>query len=416
MADTVIKVEGLSKQYRLGLDVPAGTLGEALASFVKSPLRPRRSASPDGDTLWALRAISFDVARGQTVGVIGRNGAGKSTLLKILSQITVPTEGRAEMRGRVGSLLEIGTGFHPELTGRENTYLYGAILGMDRASIRTRFDEIVAFAELERFIDTPVKKYSSGMYMRLAFAVAAHLDAQILLVDEVLAVGDSAFQRKCIGKMDDVARGGRTVLFVSHNMSAVSQLCSRCIVLGKGEVLYDGDARSAVSVYNQSVVGAAPSVERCASRSGSGGIRITRLWMTDEQGAETLFARSGGAVTIHLTAQADARFADGAAVAVAFALDAQDGRRLFTCISLWSGVELRTRGSELSARCELTDLPLLPDTYLLSASIIHHRECLDNLVHCGSLEVRSSEGDVLVRDEAIDYGLVSIPHTFAQEG
>ncbi|OGV67825.1 MAG: hypothetical protein A2283_22305 [Lentisphaerae bacterium RIFOXYA12_FULL_48_11] len=202
------------------------------------------------DELWALKDISFEVKRGEVLGIIGRNGAGKSTLLKILSRITEPTSGRAVMRGRVGSLLEVGTGFHPELTGRENIFLNGAILGMRKKEIESKFDEIVAFAEVERFIDTPVKRYSSGMYVRLAFAVAAHLDPEILIVDEVLAVGDAAFQKKCLGKMSDVAtREGRTVLFVSHNMAAIQQLCQKGILLSKGQLTYNGTSNDAVNQY-----------------------------------------------------------------------------------------------------------------------------------------------------------------------
>ncbi len=219
--------------------------------------------------------MSFEVKRGDVVGVVGRNGAGKSTLLKILSQITEPTTGEVEIRGRVGSLLEVGTGFHPELTGRENVYLNGAILGMRRAEIRAKFDEIVAFAEVEQFIDTPVKHYSSGMYMRLAFAVAAHLEPEILVVDEVLAVGDAAFQNKCLGKMKDVSRQGRTVLFVSHNMHAVKALCSRGVVLHQGRVALDGTAAGSVALYLEQGRSAVASEVPPEARPGSGEWRFT---------------------------------------------------------------------------------------------------------------------------------------------
>jgi len=205
--------------------------------------------SSQGGTIWALNDVSFDVRQGEVVGIIGRNGAGKSTLLKVLSKITEPTKGRIELKGRVGSLLEVGTGFHPELTGHENVYLYGAILGMDRWEVTRKFDEVVAFAELEQFIDTPVKRYSSGMYMRLAFAVAAHLEPEILLVDEVLAVGDAEFQKKCMGKMHDVSNQGRTVLFVSHNMGAVASICRKGIILSQGAVSFIGPAKDAVGQY-----------------------------------------------------------------------------------------------------------------------------------------------------------------------
>lgn len=247
----IIKVEGLGKRYRIGAQQsPYGSLRESLVGAVRAPLRvlqrSRRAASP---TFWAVKNVSFEVQPGEVVGIIGRNGAGKSTLLKLLSRITEPTTGRIELYGRVGSLLEVGTGFHPELTGRENIYLNGAILGMARAEIARKFDEIVAFAEMEKFIDTPVKHYSSGMYLRLAFAVAAHLEPEILIVDEVLAVGDVRFQRKCLDKMQDVSQQGRTVLFVSHNMPAVSRLCQRAILLNAGEVVQDGAAARVVSAY-----------------------------------------------------------------------------------------------------------------------------------------------------------------------
>lgn len=253
MSPPAIRVENLGKRYRIGLrERQADTFVEALANFAAAPfrrLRKLREQTEGEDIFWALRDVSFNVQPGEVVGVIGRNGAGKSTLLKILSRITEPTAGRAELRGVVGSLLEVGTGFHPELTGRENIFLNGAILGMKHAEIRRVFDEIVAFSEIERFLDTPVKRYSSGMYVRLAFAVAAHLRPEILIVDEVLAVGDAQFQRKCLGKMGDVARGGRTVLFVSHNMRAVSSLCSRAILLEGGRLIADDEAPGVVEQY-----------------------------------------------------------------------------------------------------------------------------------------------------------------------
>jgi lipopolysaccharide transport system ATP-binding protein len=270
MTDIAVRVEDLGKWYRLGAGVGAGrprqdyrTLRETLADAVSAPFRRNRAgkvseqpapglAQPDDKFIWALRNVSFDVRKGQVIGVIGRNGAGKSTLLKILSRVTEPTEGYAEVHGRVGSLLEVGTGFHPELTGRENIYLNGAILGMKRLEIDRKFDEIVDFSGVEKFIDTPVKRYSSGMYLRLAFAVAAHLEPEILVVDEVLAVGDAEFQRKCLGKMSDVAQEGRTVLFVSHNMSAILHLTEEAIVLDKGHVAHRSATAEAVDYYMSS--------------------------------------------------------------------------------------------------------------------------------------------------------------------
>lgn len=242
----IIEIQGICKRYQLGGQRGGYlTLREELGRLVRS-LGKRSAKAPD---FWALRDVSFDIQQGEAVGIIGRNGAGKSTLLKILSRITPPSDGRIVMRGRVASLLEVGTGFHPELTGRENIFLNGAILGMSRAEVRTKFDEIVAFAEVEKFLDTPVKRYSSGMYVRLAFAVAAHLEPEILVVDEVLAVGDAQFQKKCLGKMGEVAKGGRTVLFVSHNMAAINRLCSRAFLLEHGQLVESGEAAIVTSRY-----------------------------------------------------------------------------------------------------------------------------------------------------------------------
>jgi len=240
--DVAIRVKNLGKRYKLGQQSGGyKTLGETITNAVKSPFQRLQhlgsEEKEEAGTFWALRDVSFEVKKGEVIGIIGRNGAGKSTLLKILSRITAPTEGTVEVHGRIGSLLEVGTGFHPELSGRENIYLSGSIIGMQRSEINTKFDEIVKFAEVEKFLDTPVKRYSSGMYVRLAFAVAAHMDTEILLVDEVLAVGDAQFQKKCLGKMDQASRGeGKTVLFVSHNMSMISSLCDTGILLENGSL------------------------------------------------------------------------------------------------------------------------------------------------------------------------------------
>jgi lipopolysaccharide transport system ATP-binding protein len=253
MTNLAIRVEKMGKQYRIGGPVARyRTLRETLSSAAMAPLRrlgAARSGADGSNQIWALRGVSFEVSQGQVLGIIGRNGAGKSTLLKLLSRVTDPTEGFAEIHGRVGSLLEVGTGFHPELTGRENIYLNGAILGMRRVEIDRKFDEIVAFSEVEQFIDTPVKRYSSGMYLRLAFAVAAHLEPEILVVDEVLAVGDAEFQRKCLGKMSDVAQQGRTILFVSHNMSAILRLTQEALVIEKGRLALRAASPAAVDYY-----------------------------------------------------------------------------------------------------------------------------------------------------------------------
>jgi lipopolysaccharide transport system ATP-binding protein len=253
---SAIVVENVGKKYRLARSgderLPYRTLRDELARWASWPVRYLRGQTARVEDFWALKDVSFEVQPGEVVGVIGRNGAGKSTLLKVLSRITKPTKGRVRMRGRVGSLLEVGTGFHPELTGRENIYLSGAVLGMRRVEIRRKFDEIVAFAEVEKFLDLPVKRYSSGMYMRLAFAVAAHLEPEILLVDEVLAVGDAAFQKKCLGKMGDIAKCGRTVLFVSHVLQSIGELTRQCILLRRGEVAVVGPTRQVLATYHRS--------------------------------------------------------------------------------------------------------------------------------------------------------------------
>lgn len=251
----IIKVQNLSKQFRINTGERGGvrydTLRESLVTAMQSPLkRLRRNGHAAADMIWALKDVSFEVMPGEVMGIIGPNGAGKSTLLSILSRIIEPTSGRAELYGRVASLLEVGTGFHPDLSGRENIYLNGAVLGMKRREIEARFDEIVAFAEIEKFIDTAVKRYSSGMYVRLAFAVAAHLDPEILIVDEVLAVGDASFQKKCLGKMDDVTRSGRTILFVTHNLGMITHLCEHAILLKEGHVQMMGPAAEIVDRYN----------------------------------------------------------------------------------------------------------------------------------------------------------------------
>ena len=257
--DNAVSVQNVSKQYFIGTGTytAAGSrLTETITNTIRHPMLTLRGMMDSKESFWALQDVSFDVREGESMGIIGRNGAGKSTMLKILSQITYPTHGEVRMRGRVGSLLEVGTGFHPELTGRENVFLNGAILGMTRKEIRSKFDEIVRFAEVERFLDTPVKRYSSGMYLRLAFAVAAHLETEILIADEVLAVGDQQFQAKCLGKMKEVYRQGRTVIFVSHNMHAVRSLCESGILLRDGRIAATGSASDVIEEYARSLEGA----------------------------------------------------------------------------------------------------------------------------------------------------------------
>jgi lipopolysaccharide transport system ATP-binding protein len=310
MSDIAIRIYDLSKEYRIGAQPQnyhtlRDTIAEtAMAPFyrIRSMFGHRHAGALNGDnTIMALKDICFEVTRGEVLAVIGRNGAGKSTLLKILSRITEPTSGYVEIHGRVGSLLEVGTGFHSELTGRENIYLSGAILGMKKAEINRKFDEIVAFAETEKFIDTPVKHYSSGMYLRLAFAVAAHLDPEILLVDEVLAVGDAMFQKKCLGKMKDVAQQGRTVLFVSHNMTAVQAFCPRAVLLRQGALALDSQTDEVVRNYLSYLNNTADhAFENNPERNGQGGVRFTRARILDEAGSPTRALVAGKPATLEL--------------------------------------------------------------------------------------------------------------------
>ena len=308
MSDLAFRVDQLGKVYRIGRRGPYKTFRESITESVTRCFR--RGGNDDGadsELLWALRDVSFEVRQGEVIGIIGSNGAGKSTLLKVLSKITEPSEGCVEIFGRVGSLLEVGTGFHPELTGRENIYLNGAILGMRRAEIARRFDEIVAFAETEKFLDTPVKHYSSGMYMRLAFAVAAHLEPEILLVDEVLSVGDAAFQSKCIGKMGDVARSGRTVLFVSHSMASIATLCTSAILMKNGTVALQGKPAACIDQYlaaiNQSK-GETNLRENKECRRGSGEVRIVAARLVDCYGVPSDRFECQGEVTLEMELEA----------------------------------------------------------------------------------------------------------------
>jgi lipopolysaccharide transport system ATP-binding protein len=372
MSDVVIKTDGLSKLYRVGGKQEGyRTLRDTLTDAFVSPFRRATKllrgqaygAAELDETIWALKDVSFEVRRGEVVGIIGRNGAGKTTLLKILSRITEPTEGQAEIRGRVGSLLEVGTGFHPELTGRENIYLNGAILGMKKVEIARKFDEMVDFAEIEKFIDTPVKHYSSGMYVRLAFAVAAHLEPEILLVDEVLAVGDASFQKKCLGKMGEVSREGRTVLFVSHNMSAVRSLCSRCLFLKEGVLYLDGDTDDVVSSYLTEILPSrsyAQDTSR-ANRLPNVGTKLRILQVEIHPRRETLRFREP--IQITLRAKALESVDD---VVFGVGVNTVQGVRLLTVESESAFKVTLAKGEDVSVKVVLPNLSLPPDTYLLA--------------------------------------------------
>ena len=308
--EPIVRIEEISKRYRVGgLHPGYATFRELIGGAVTAPLRRlrrtshARAASDDERTVWALKGVSFEVEEGEIVGIIGHNGAGKSTLLKVLSRVTKPTRGSAVIYGRVGSLLEVGTGFHPDLTGRENVFLNGAILGMRREEIKRNFDDIVAFAELERFMDTPVKWYSSGMYVRLAFSVAAHLEPEVLIMDEVLAVGDAAFQQKCLDKMHDIRQRGRTIFFVSHSMPAITRLCKRVIMLDRGRVAADGPAHEVVSSYLSSnwSIASERAWEDAAQAPGDDVVRLCRVRVRDEGGGTATAVDVRRAVGVEVT-------------------------------------------------------------------------------------------------------------------
>ena len=414
MSETIIKVENLSKQYRIGMRERYKTFRETLVDAAKAPfirlgaamgkaLSAKRKdndtmrhapcsmrSSQSDDLIWALKDVSFEVRQGEVVGIIGRNGAGKTTLLKILSRITEPTEGRVELRGRVGSLLEIGTGFHPELTGHENVYLYGAILGMDRWEVTRKFDDVVAFAGIEKFMDTPVKRYSSGMYMRLAFAVAAHMEPEILLVDEVLAVGDMAFQKKCLGRMESVSREGRTVLFVSHNMAAIQGLCHRTMVLESGMVVFNGETSKAIEQYTLSgevASDAKISLKNHANRAPGCEavlqdveIRVNGELSTNVGMGETL------EVSVSFKSAQPVR-------GVGLAIEDSFGRRLFIVSPNYTNPDLLGTSTTCGKLiCSLLSLPLLPGSYYLTISVAGFIGMLDKVEQAAVITV--SERDV----------------------
>jgi lipopolysaccharide transport system ATP-binding protein len=395
MSDVVLRTVDLGKMYQIGGERQAyRTLRDTLVQAALRPLERIRhpgAATHRSDDLWALRHVDVDVRHGEAVGIIGRNGAGKSTLLKVLSHITEPTEGQVEIRGRVASLLEVGTGFHQELTGRENIQLNGAILGMTRAEIKNKFDEIVEFSEIGRFLDTPVKRYSSGMFVRLAFAVAAHLEPEILIVDEVLAVGDAAFQKKCLGKMEDVAGRGRTVLFVSHNMAAVSSLCTRAVMLDGGELVKSGPTREVIDTYllHAREASSTPLIQR-TDRTGNGSVRFTAIGLEDEKGNAVTTATSGRPVTVRLDySSADGQRVDRLVVGIYFR--GLYGQPLFICLSRLAQTGFPTLAPSGSIRCRLPVLPLLPGVYMLDVWCKVDEAIADFVSHASELTV--SEGD-----------------------
>ena len=395
MSDPIISVENLSKRFLIGHHSNGHrTLRDVLTDALSAPGRwfgisHLQTAHSKQDEFWALREVNFEVNEGEVVGIIGRNGAGKSTLLKILSRITEPTIGRIKIRGRVASLLEVGTGFHPELTGRENVFLNGAILGMSREEIKRKFDQIVAFAEVEKFLDTPVKRYSSGMYVRLAFAVAAHLEPEILIVDEVLAVGDFEFQRRCLGKMNEVAHGGRTVLFVSHNMNAIEELCPRSILLRNGIVEQYGDTRSVVAGYLSSAhAKSAWQIDQQTDREGTGSARITGLDLlaadSDAHLANLMFRQS---FRLRMYYQSNKKLSDPR---FGFALLSPKGERVFLTETIEGNLRIPVlEEGEGRFDCFVSAPNLLPGTYYLEAWIIERANITfaDHIFRIGRIEI-----------------------------
>lgn len=402
MSDMAIRVENLSKRYRIGLEeAQPDTLAGAALAWLKAPFANfsglRKLSTFDendeaDDVIWALRDVSFDVEQGTVIGIIGHNGAGKSTLLKLLSRITEPTAGRAVINGRVSSLLEVGTGFHRELTGRENVYLNGTVLGMSRREVDRKFDEIVDFAGVEKFIDTPVKRYSSGMQVRLAFAVAAYLEPEILLIDEVLSVGDAAFQKKCLGKMGDVTREGRTVLFVSHKMGAVASLCSRSLVLSGGRIVFDGPSNEAISYYLGSLgEAAAVSLARRKDRQGNQKLKFTTLRILNEAGHPVDTIAAGSDITFELEYDVPGGVPLNN---VSFYINFYDamGQILFTLTTKTVNQNFDEVAPNTKIRCTTSDFPLAPGSYwLMLAAKEQGVERLDKVEQAMQLTVTTGD-------------------------
>ena len=414
MSDVIV-VDKLTKRFELGALQRDTMLRERLISLLRSPFGGR---SKSENILWALRDVSFRVAEGEVVGIIGRNGAGKSTLLKVLSKITYPTSGRVRVAGRVASLLEVGTGFHEELTGRENIYLNGSILGMKKHEVESKLDSIVAFAGVERFVDTPIKRYSTGMRLRLGFAVAAHLDPDLLIVDEVLAVGDAGFQRKCLNTMEELQSGGRTVLFVSHNMAAVENLCTRCIWIDAGQVQMDGSPRDVIDAYMKTFggfQGATADLSSIENRRGSGEIRYTGIEYLSRSGEALPVIRSGDSVIIRLRYQATQEIAHPS---FGFRLYTEMGT-LVTDTSTWHhAIEIPlVPVGEGHVDLEIDLLNLLPGRYHLSLWLTGAASPLyDNIEHCALIEIELA--NVYSSGKALDnrYGIVYFPQRWHLEG
>jgi lipopolysaccharide transport system ATP-binding protein len=413
---TAIEVEGLGKRYALaGVPERYQTLRETIMGMARAPWERRQKPAVPA-SFWALHGVSFSVSTGEVVGIIGRNGAGKTTLLRILSRITKPTAGRARLRGRVGALLEVGTGFHPELTGRENVYLNGAILGLRKVDIDSRFDAIVSFSELERFLDTPVKHYSTGMQGRLAFSVAAHLEPEILLVDEVLAVGDAAFQRKCLGKMGEVARSGRTVLFVSHNMAAILGLCQRTLLLESGGLVADGPSLSTVERYLDTLdsVARTPLAER-RDRRGNQALTFTDFRCAGRDGSTASTVLSGQDVRLTI----EYRGRGGGllrAVHLAVGVHGRFDENLFHLSTTVNGFEFASMPARGAVVCDIPSLPLQPGRYYVTLLARVAGDVADWIQNAGVIEVEAGDFFGSGNLPPPDQGPFLVPHRWSVEG
>ena len=416
MSQPIIQIENIGKAYRLGqADVQHAMFRDALVDMFKAPfrrLKELRKPTKDEDLFWALRNVSFDVHQGEVVGIIGRNGAGKSTLLKILSRITEPTEGQVTLRGRVASLLEVGTGFHPELTGRENVYLNGAILGMSKAEIARKFDEIVAFAEIEKFLDTPVKRYSSGMYVRLAFAVAAHLEPEILIVDEVLAVGDAEFQKKCLGKMGEVTKEGRTILFVSHNMAAVQTLCPRAIALRNGKLVEDGKSTEVIRSYLGSMASAPEDIYSLSNpdRTNSGEFRFLSGCILDLDGHPTENVISGQPIAVQFTYEADRDLDD---LGIGFTIFDEADIAVTHINTSLQGASFRSTGRAGTVTCSIPRNPFALGNYSIAVAAHSNGQGIDLIPGAISFGITDSVFFKTLRVPDRAYSTVYVDHEWA---
>lgn len=387
MKSPIIKVTSVSKKYNLGTKKPYDTLRDSVSEKLSNIFKPKEQ-----EVFWALRDISFTLGNGEMLGVIGGNGAGKSTLLKVLSRITPPTRGEIEIGGRIASLLEVGTGFHPELSGRENIYFNGSLLGMSRIEINHKFNDIVDFAGISKFIDVPVKRYSSGMYVRLAFSVAAHLESEILLIDEVLAVGDYEFQKKCIGKMGDISgKQGRSIIFVSHNMSLVSKLCKRSIFLDSGKIIYSGETDKVINKYLNSKINKNMSLKNRKDRIGSGEVKIKKIYIIDESGKVVSNINTKGRCSFVLEYESITIIKS---LLVGFIIRNSQGTPIFIQHNRLYGKTFDIQTGSGKFTCQFKDFPVLPGNYFLTYSLMPHLgkggEYVDSIENAFSFVVKDN--------------------------